>query len=155
MTLRKLFLTLVLVAAGSAAASRANAQCGYGGGYGGWGGWGAWDAGRLYGVLADRVPYYSAFPPVYYSMPVPRTYGYSPFAYPPGVMTPEVEVAPTPLSITNPYVGQGAKTASEPAKAAPKDRTTQAKPAAGPLVVINPYVQQSSAPATQTAVLAR
>ena len=57
-----------------------------------YGGYNFWDAGRLYGVLADNVPYYSAFPPVYYSVPVARTYGYSPFAYPPGTMTPEIEM---------------------------------------------------------------
>src|SRR5690349_6325928 len=89
----------------SAVASSAHAQCAaYGGGYGGYGGYGfgAWDVGRHYQVLADNVPYHAAFPPVYYSYPVPRTYGYSPFAYPPGVMTPEVEMAPE--VIDNPYV---------------------------------------------------
>ena len=36
----------------------------------------------------DGVPYFALFPPVYYSYRVPRTYGYSPFAYPPGILTP-------------------------------------------------------------------
>jgi hypothetical protein len=123
---------------GLASGGAAQAQCG-GCGYGGYG---CWDIGRLYSVLADRVPYYAAFPPVYYSYPVPRTYGYSPFAYPPGVMTPEVEVA-QPLTINNPYYS-GEATAAEPVKtdnAAPADRTTAAPPASGPLVIINPYVQ--------------
>lgn len=125
---------------------------GYGcaGGYGY--GWGAWDVGRLYSVLAQNVPHFAAFPPVYYSLPVPRTYGYSPFAYPPGVMTPEV-VTTEPLSIVNPYfsgASEAATTQAEPE--APVDRTTAApRPAAapmsaaahastGPLVIVNPYV---------------
>ena len=37
----------------------------------------------------DYIPYYAAHPPVYYSYPVPRPYGFSPYAYPPGTMTPE------------------------------------------------------------------
>src|ERR1700742_789907 len=45
---------------------------------------------ELYRELLNNVPYYALHPPVYYSYPVPRTYGYSPFAYPPSVMTPDV-----------------------------------------------------------------
>ena len=37
------------------------------------------------------VPYFALHPPVYYSYRVARTYGYSPFAYPPGVLTPGSE----------------------------------------------------------------
>jgi hypothetical protein len=147
MTFRRLLLSGLMAAAfGLVSAGGAQAQCG-GCGYGGYG-YGYWDIGRLYSVLADRVPYYAAFPPVYYSYPVPRTYGYSPFAYPPGVMTPEIEMA-QPLSITNPYY-KGEATAAEPAAAetaAPADRTTAAPPASAPLVIINPYVQ---APALAT-----
>ena len=32
----------------------------------------------LYGSRMNEVPYFSMFPPVYYSLPVPRTYGWSP-----------------------------------------------------------------------------
>ncbi len=47
-------------------------------------------------------PYFSLHPPVYYSAPVARTYGYSPFAYPGYVRTPEVPVAkPAPKAIKN------------------------------------------------------
>ncbi len=57
----------------------------------------------LYG--RQRLPYYSLYPPVYYSYPVPRPYGYSPFAYPPGVATPEIKVRRVrPKKVTNPYV---------------------------------------------------
>lgn len=52
----------------------------------------------------ESVPYYAMHPPVYYSGPVPRSYGYSPFPYPPSVMTPEfVEEYPGPI-IKNPYI---------------------------------------------------
>jgi hypothetical protein len=149
MNVRRVVVLLTVVAASAGAAGRADAQYAYGcaGGYGGGYGFGAWDIGRLYGVLADNVPYYAAFPPVYYSVPVPRTYGYSPFAYPPGVMTPEVVEAAEPLSIANPYFQESSATAAE-GDAAPADQTTQAPPAEQgapkPLLVINPYVEQTS-----------
>lgn len=146
MILRRLVFALFAVAAMSAVAPRANAQCaGYGGGWGA----GYWDIGRLYGVLAQNVPYYAAFPPVYYSVPVPRTYGYSPFAYPPGVMTPEIETA-EPLAINNPFVTQSSQSvqAAEVAEPAP-DRTTSVSPEAGsPLVVNNPFVRSAAPAAT-------
>ena len=75
----------------------------YGGGGCGWGGCG-YDYGYLYNSLDYNVPYFSAHPPVYYSYPVPRTYGYSPFAYPPYVMTPDLGEDSAPVEITNPYV---------------------------------------------------
>src|SRR3954470_23644902 len=63
-----------------------------------------WDIAELYRELYNNLPYFALHPPVYYSQPVPRTYGYSPFAYPPGVMTPEIACAPQPVTINNPYV---------------------------------------------------
>lgn len=69
---------------------------GYGYGYGGY---------NLYG--GEHIPYFALYPPVYYSFPVPRTYGWSPFAYPPGTMTPEVveeEVVHPSKVMVNPYV---------------------------------------------------
>jgi len=78
----------------------------------------------------ERIPYFALYPPVYYSLPVPRTYGYSPFAYPPGTMTPELlepeikvyegptkpagglregkraRVAVAPLRLHNPYLAK-------------------------------------------------
>jgi hypothetical protein len=149
MNLRRIFLAACLAASFAAARPAAAAQYGDAcyGGYGGWGYGGYWDIGRLYAVLANNVPYYAAFPPVYYSVPVPRTYGYSPFAYPPGVMTPEVEIA-EPLSINNPYVnGVDAMPAAdaEPAQsAAPADRTTSAPTAPRPQTIINPFVVDSA-----------
>lgn len=140
MNLRHALMTAAIVSAAAAGGSQAHAQCGP---YGGWG-YGAWDVGRLYGVLADNVPYFAAFPPVYYSQPVPRTYGYSPFAYPPGVMTPEVVQEVEPQVIENPYFSP--QPAIEgPAMVAPNtvDQTTSVAPTRGPLVILNPYVSQT------------
>lgn len=82
MPLKKLFL-MVAVALGAASATQAQAQF--------WGGYNAGFYGGLpYSVyVLDSVPYYAMFPPVYYSHITPRPYGYSPYAYPPGIMTPE------------------------------------------------------------------
>jgi hypothetical protein len=141
MNIRRTLMTAIIVSAAGTLGSQAHAQCGpYGGGYG----FGAWDMGRLYGVMADNVPYFAAFPPVYYSQPVPRTYGYSPFAYPPGVMTPEVVEAIEPQVIENPYVVPEPATEG-PAMAAPNtaDQTTSVAPVRGPLLILNPYVSQA------------
>jgi hypothetical protein len=96
----------------------------------------------MYNTLRYEVPHFAAFPPVYYSVPVPRTYGYSPFAYPPYVMTPEVVGEAQPLTIDNPYVPS-----AKPASATPADSKSDRAAAVGrsvePLVVINPFVAQS------------
>jgi hypothetical protein len=114
----------------------AKACDGYGGGYG-------WDCGMgwLYQSLQYNVPYYAAFPPVYYSYPVPRTYGYSPFAYPPGVMTPDVTIDSQPLEIINPHV-PSTKTDAPAAKA---DTTAAVNRQPEPLVILNPYVTSGKA----------
>jgi hypothetical protein len=104
--------------------------------YGGWGGW-AWGWGNLYDTLDDRVPYYAAYPPVYYSYPVPRTYGYSPFAYPPGTPTPDVVVTSVePVTILNPYIKD-----RDSAAAAPEEKVTTAVRQVEPLVIVNPYTE--------------
>ena len=100
------------------------------GGYG-WGGYG-W----LYNSLEYNVPYFAAHPPVYYSYPVPRTYGFSPFAYPPNVMTPEVAGAAQPLEIVNPYVPSTQQKAAEK----PADQTAATRSRPEPLVILNPFV---------------
>ena len=129
------YLLVMLVALTFAMADTAPAQAQYGlhgaCGYG----YGAWDIGRLYGVLAQNVPYYAAFPPVYYSAPVPRTYGYSPFAYPPGYSTPDLAEAPKALEISNPYVVPASD-------AEPQDKTDKVTKSASPqpLLVVNPFV---------------
>jgi len=113
----------LLVSAASAADGPflSHAPCGY---YG-------WYWGDLYSFQArEATPYFAHHPPVYYSLPVPRTYGYTPFPYPPSVMTPEV-LAPVPKVIENRYVPRKAQ--EQP----PADRT-----ASGPLRIVNPYVVQ-------------
>ncbi len=135
----------------------AKAQCGVAGGLYGYG-FGAYgfDVGRLYGVLSRNVPYYAAFPPVYYSAPVPRTYGYSPFAYPPGTATPEIDFGPVAAKeIINPFVPASTKQDTK-AKA---NNVTQSGSTAVPLAIVNPYVDSSLAenagPELRAAVLNR
>ncbi|HYO23533.1 MAG TPA: hypothetical protein VEQ85_01135 [Lacipirellulaceae bacterium] len=148
MNVRGVLLLAAIGLASAGAAGRAEAQCGYG--VGAYGSFGAWDVGRLYGVLAQNVPYYAAFPPVYYSVPVPRTYGYSPFAYPPGTLTPDVVESPAPLSIDNPFVPNGGESAAGSATEAAADQTTTAKPGTPqPLLVVNPFVRPSGAMAAR------
>jgi hypothetical protein len=139
MNLHRTLILAAAMVAGSALASSAHAQCAGYGGYAAYGPYGYWDIGRLYSVLADEVPYHAAFPPVYYSYPVPRTYGYSPFAYPPGVMTPDVEL-PGPEVIDNPYVEPKAEEVQPGADTAPADETTSVSREPQPLVIVNPYV---------------
>lgn len=78
---------------------------------------------------SDPVPYFALHPPVYYSHPVARPYGYSPFANPPGTRTPEV--GPPPLIVANRWIPQPAAVPS-------------CARAAEPLVVRNPYVDEPS-----------
>jgi len=97
----------------------------------------------LYGRRVDDVPYFSMFPPVYYSMQVPRTYGWSPFAYPPGTMTPEVE-PPAPQELINPYVPQNNE--SKPAQ--PTAAHTASHNVRQPQMLINPFVKSEDIVAT-------
>lgn len=57
---------------------------------------------------SEELPYFSKFPPVYYSHIVPRPYGVSPYAAPPGIVPTEYMVQPLaqPEVIRNPYVDQ-------------------------------------------------
>lgn len=83
----------------------------------------------LYSVGAiPTPPYFALHPPVYYDMPVPRTYGYGPWAYPPYMTTPEIE-EPEPQIIENKYVPKPIKSEPEPQKMA-----------VAPLRILNPYV---------------
>jgi len=89
-----------------------------------------------------RIPYYSLFPPVYYSYPVARTYGYSPFAYPPGTITPEGPPQIAPVTYINPLVKPSS------GSDAPQAGATLDKSAAAPRMYTNPFVKQR---AVQTA----
>jgi hypothetical protein len=91
-----------------------------------WGGGFPFDGQGIY--IREYIPYYALYPPVYYSYPVPRPYGYSPFAYPPGTRTPEI-CKPEPLTIKNEFVPE------ETSGSGRQDRL-----ASQPLRVANPYV---------------
>jgi hypothetical protein len=118
---------------------------GFGGGLGWGGGYGCCDSAELYRELYNNLPYFALHPPVCYSEPVPRTYGYSPFAYPPGVMTPEV-CAPQPVTINNPYVPSTSPTGTQ--KSVNSDRSAATSSPVEPLEVNNPYVTQNGAVAS-------
>ena len=98
--------------------------------------------GSVYGSYGRGLPpYFSLFPPVYYSCPVPRTYGYSPFAYPAGTPTPEIHAEPAQAKLMiNPFVPR-----SEVTKPA-TDQTT-----GGPYTLVNPFVTEQD----ETAVARR
>lgn len=83
-------------------------------------------------------PYFALHPPVYYSVPVPRTYGYSPFPYPGAFRTPEFVIA-EPEVIDNPHIEPDAPV--EPAQEA-STKTASLKTETVPLVVRNPFVKQ-------------
>ncbi|MGE0606156.1 MAG: hypothetical protein AB7O62_03445 [Pirellulales bacterium] len=109
----------------------------FGGGLGAYGGIGFFDQSptAYYDLFwEERVPYFAMHPPVYYSAPIPRTYGYSPFAYPGEVPTPELNFGPPPETIINPH----AQPSAEPTSA--RDQT-----AGGPLRLRNPYVEANLA----------
>ena len=79
-------------------------------------------------------PYFALHPPVYYSHPVARSYGYSPYAYPGTVSTPEVVM---PEMITNPYVAPGAEEEVDAGEAVEQEAVTTASYQ----IIKNPYVQ--------------
>ncbi len=77
-----------------------------------------------------RIPYYALFPPVYYSTPVARTYGYSPFAYPPGTVTPSAAPKIAAVEYRNPFVEQPGD-ADEHLPRPTADKTAAAPPRRG------------------------
>jgi hypothetical protein len=76
-------------------------------------------------------PYFALHPPVYYSMPVARTYGYSPYAYPGSVRTPEIV---TPEVIENPHAKPGPEPPPAPTPTALKTASVQ--------IIENPFVRK-------------
>jgi hypothetical protein len=79
-----------------------------------------------------RIPYYALYPPVYYSYPVARPYGYSPFAYPPGTITPEITPKTAAVEFRNPFVPQRKASQDMSAFSAPR-------------MYYNPYVKGTGA----------
>ncbi len=125
-------LVFAIVAASGVAATSEMVKAGDGCCYGGYFGYGI--PGSIY--VWEQIPYFAMNPPVYYSYPVPRPYGYSPFAYPPGTMTPEVTPpAAEPKAMLNPFV-------PGPTEAQP----TTDKTALAPLRIKNPFVDQVTDP---------
>jgi hypothetical protein len=136
-------LVCLPIVSADAAGGRGFSKAGFGGGCGiGIGGFGIGGYNdicgyaELYRELYNNLPYFALHPPVYYSYPVPRTYGYSPFAYPPGVMTPDVIIEAQPVTIINPHVDSNRLKAPESAA----DRSAAKTVTPEPLVIVNPYV---------------
>lgn len=102
----------------------------------GFGNWGPW-SGELFGLELNedenRIPFYALHPPVYYSYPIARPYGDSPFASPPGYYGPGAIVDGGPQTIINPYAQPGnAAPEAVPAPPTPaKPSPSNVKPTAG------------------------
>jgi hypothetical protein len=115
--------------------------------YFGYGGFGYGSPNLGFGYTTNYVPappYYSIYPPVYYSSQITaRHYGASPFAWYPGmepityVPQPEPVVSSSPAVIENPYV-KSARPANNPPAAAAQPGETQTQLAAA--AIANPYL---------------
>jgi hypothetical protein len=92
----------------------------------------------------ERIPYFSLHPPVYYSAPVPRTYGWSPWAYPPGVQTPEIADC-DPLNVENPHVEKSSSSVKPRGVHRPAPATDRNASYRSPQVIYNPYYESQVA----------
>ncbi|MDH3717457.1 MAG: hypothetical protein OES79_04990 [Planctomycetota bacterium] len=96
--------------------------------------------GYYYGFYRRRLnsdfqlpPYFAQFPPVYYSgPPIPRTYGWSPFALRPTEYDYIPQLKAKPVMMHNPYVTEAGEA---------EEKKTDDKTAAAAKVIINPYIQ--------------
>ncbi len=111
-------------------------------------GWDCWCGSWYnYGYPQERnsIPFYALHPPVYYSYPVARPYGYTPWAYPAYVQTPASEEDGS-KEIINPHVSPSNKakptaTGRTTSDATPSDSIAAAAPAQdNSHVIINPYI---------------
>ena len=136
-----LWIVCGVLLASSICASTAEAQFMSGGSYG----LGFFNYGSPQ-VYQQRIPYYALYPPVYYSYPVARTYGYSPFAYPPGTVTPNVRPQAQAATYLNPFVQPKAAPVAD--KSVDKSVDARPAPSGKPMPVrvaktyINPFVPQ-------------
>ena len=108
-------------------------------GFGGFGGTSITTVFDLYRIgLIPIPPYFALHPPVYYSYPVPRPYGYSPFTYSGNIRTPQIigEVI-QPAIIRNPYVPN-----SQSVETNHQGQLGGFRPG-HPLVIPNPYFKQT------------
>ncbi len=90
------------------------------------------------GGLQERredLPYFSKFPPVYYSGKVKRPYGVSPYAAPPGIIPVEMNAVPVAQKVMNPFFNESMEAEQEVKKITVgtelKDKSTR---------VPNPYI---------------
>ncbi|HTU26872.1 MAG TPA: hypothetical protein VMF30_15805 [Pirellulales bacterium] len=81
--------------------------------------------------IQDTPPFYAMYPPVYYSQPYSRSYGWSPFAYPPGFGTPQT-------SLTSPQGVQTSAVYDQNAVPAPETVAV-----VQPLTIENPFYKPS------------
>ena len=154
-------IAAVLIASLSAGSADAFQGCG-GGGL-----WAPYNLGigglyrSLHFPTDRRVPYFAAHPPVYYRHPVPRTYGYSPFAYTPTTMTPEVVTTVAPVEIINPYVPSSSDESAEKPERQESSESGRSRPVStgseadvvtpsgirvrsvGPMTILNPFVESN------------
>lgn len=146
-TARTFCLLAAAVAAASVFAPTAQAQYG-GGGYGWGGGWPYNFQSGIYGrTNAYNLPYFSLHPPVYYSHVVPRPYGFSPFAAPPGMVPAEMQVMASPKMIENPHFKPDDKKPEEPKPADEKAGSAKAtgRTASASQVIVNPFYRPDDA----------
>ncbi|MCS7306722.1 MAG: hypothetical protein NZ602_16640 [Thermoguttaceae bacterium] len=96
----------------------------------------------------EHVPYFALHPPVYYTQPIGRPYGWSPFAYPAWVQTPLVE-PPRPMVIQNPYVVGFGPRGKPPFIGAVGTGIGEPPPSAAqtpqPIRIVNPYLTSDGA----------
>ena len=84
-------------------------------------------------------PYFSLHPPVYYSGPVARSYGMSPFPYPGDVTSPPVEELYKPAVVENPFVSPTEKKVEEDKPEPTDDSVAEVAPE----MIRNPYVDMT------------
>lgn len=99
-------------------------------------------------VFGDPIlPYFSLFPPVYYSTPVARPYGFSPFALPPGVQPAEGIVGPgEPQMTVNPFFNQEQNDDADGEENEDADEPAQNQQAKRRQVVTNPFFVKELSP---------
>jgi hypothetical protein len=96
--------------------------------------WASYGCGSCYqpGYSQEYVPYFALHPPVYYSYPIARTYGDSPFPYPPGLTALQAySPSPQPQIIKNEHIEDA------------NPSTDQQYQTRMPLRIHNPFVEQS------------
>lgn len=138
--MRILLLSAVMAGMGTCSTARADGGCGaYGYGFFPWFGYG--NSGPAAYALGNipAPPYFALHPPVYYSQPVARPYGHSPFACPHGC--PYHAIPRARRIYVNPFVER--QPAVEPAAApAPAENSVAviSKRVAVPMTrIVNPY----------------